>query len=264
MEEISAYFDGESSSPERLRTHLAECPRCRACLESLARMDFSIRKRVRQETGTDREISEKILARVKKELPSGRKSFLVRRFPSPVLWRAACLFLIAGATGYFSWSEYRESKRIPRETSVAPSAAVPASISPVSSRPVQLSDLSGIRFSSDGAGLPFSSGQPYQPIRDYVRHVWVFSGDAEQALRRILKEVGLPETCMKRSADGIDVAFKGEKIRAVRFVKACAAAGFRLLSPDQPQPEQTSFTGRADEPVLYRAAFPGKDPAGAE
>ena len=272
-EEISSYFDGESACPDRIAEHLSRCALCRAYLDTLIKMDLSIKHTVRRETGTDREISEKILRGVKESLHTGRKNIFVRRFPSPVLWRAACLFLIAGITGYFAWKEYRveSGRRLPESSSVAPSAGTPAVLSPAGSRPVQLSDLSSIRFSSDGTSVPLSSAQPYQSIPDYVRHVWRFSGDTaqrtfsvEKALLPILKETGLPESCMKKSDLGMEVSFKGEKIRAVRFVKACSAAGFSLLSPDQPQPEQSCFAGSADETILYRATFPDKESSDIE
>jgi hypothetical protein len=39
------------------------------------------------------------------------------------------------------------------------------------------------------------------------------------------------------------------------FVRKCKNAGFRLISPVQPQPEQTTFSGSGDAPVSYRAVI---------
>lgn len=258
IEELSAFFDGESSDPE-ISLHLAGCPSCRARMTAFSEMESAIRNAVARETGTDGEISERILSLVRKSLPEKKQSFFVRWFPAPVLWRAACLFLIVGITGYFTWNEYRSEHRKTDDPAVSHSARVPATISPVNSRPVQISDLSGITFSSDGTASLSAPGQAYASIPDYVRHVWTFSGDVGEALRDIPAKAGLPDSCVKKTSSGYDVSFKGSKIQAVRFVRACGAAGFRLLSPDQPQPEQSYFAGSADAPVLYSASFPVKE-----
>lgn len=258
LEQITAYFDQESKMPEQISSHLKNCEKCKKYFKSLSLMDYSLKHVVRKETGSDSEISKRILAGVRDSIKKERKKKLLIPAFSPVQWRAASLFLFAGLLGYFVWDEYSESAAEPVvENRIVSSAAIPAVItaSPAGGT-VQVSELTTVKFSSDGTELPVSLEREYLPIREYVRHIWKGAGDPEKEIPKILMENKIENASLSKTENGWKLTFKGTKQQVIQFVRSSVKNGMILLSPDQPQPEQNTFSGKADDLVFYSASYP--------
>lgn len=256
-EQLSAYFDKESSNPACIEQHLKSCQNCRAYFETLARIDYSIKHAVDQEVGTDEDISARILARVKasvKEEPPVKK---YRFYLSPVQWRAASLLLIAGLLGYFIWDETKSERAEPYlPKRIDRSANVPAVLSSLPSKPVQISDLTKVNFTFGEHTLPESEKQAYLPIKEYVRHVWRIPADnSGEQFEKLIAAGAFPEKSITKTENGWELSLKNTKLEIVKLVKKLSDSGFLLMSPDQPQPEQKAFLGKAEEVIIYKAVF---------
>lgn len=266
MEQISAYFDKECKSPEVIEEHLKQCPECQKMFDEIARIDYSLKHSVHS-IGSDKEISEKILARVHSSIGSPRRqgTFFVL---SPVQWRAASLLLIAGALGYFMWMDYRsrqdlniqpergsftaDGRMLPNQ--VKSSAKVPAVLSSYdSSSTLQLKELENVHFSA--VPVPDQVRRDAAEISPKVRHVWSVPASAISEITGLIHKLGIKSSLVKESENRWDLKFEGTKLQAVQFVRACSTAGYQLFSPDQPQPETLKFYGSASDPVQYHCTF---------
>ncbi len=255
QEMLSAYFDKESKQYEHIEKHLKTCQTCKSYIDSLTRIDYLIKHAVSQECGSDEEISKRILARVKSSVKNEKREKKYRFFLSPVQWRAASLVFIAGVLGYFLWDEYKASEQLPEiPLRIESSASVPASLTGTPVNPIQISDMQNVKFSSEQT-VPLRTDNSFCTIKDEVRHVWGMEKSTESKLRSIMKKNNIPASELKTSDTGLTFTFKGNKLQIVNFVNDCAKSGFRLYSPDQPQPEQKCFTGSANDQITYHCSF---------
>lgn len=238
-EELSEYFDKESRIPEEVEAHLKNCETCRNYFEGLTRLDSALKQKVYQETGSDSEISEKILSRVKESLKEEPRPSIRRFFPGPVVWRASVLLLIGCGVGYLLWDEHCQSKKELPGEGIQKSAYVPAAFTAVS-------DEKEIRFTGNGQGVAINS---------QVHHEWRIPAKAEALLQELLKNNQIPESSLRKGANGLELTCELSKKQVVRLVEACSNAGFRLLSLEQPQPGNRSFAGNPEEKIRYRAEF---------
>ena len=252
-EQLSAYFDKESKLHECIEAHLKNCKKCKAYIDTLSRIDYSVKHAVFQETGSDEEISKRILSRVNDTLKKENVSRGRRFFLSPVQWRAASLLFLAGILGYLLWEEQHpaaEEPYIPNR--IQASAETKAVFTEYN--PLQISELQNVNFSSDQT-VTISGASSYQTIEKEVRHVWGMGSATEAELRALMKKNQIPAAALQATEKGWKFSHQGNKLQIVNFVNDCAEAGFRLLSPAQPQPEQKSFAGKASDPVLYHGFF---------
>ena len=257
-EQLSAYFDRECKHPEMVERHLKQCQHCREYLETLSKIEYSIKHKIRQETGKDAEISKRILKNVQTAIDKKERAGFRRFFPAPVAWRAAILVMFGCSIGYLLWEEMREEQHVCPGT-FQDSASVPASLIPTG-RAVQVDELEEINFIADTSDTVFAEGKGPVPIKPYVKHVWEISAQSEKVLYDLLKKAGIPEKKLTKNEDSWQLLAPMTKMQAVQFVKACSEAGFQLMSSqDQPQPEQTFFAGQGDEMIKYSADFVLKD-----
>ena len=253
QEQLSAYFDRECKHPEMVDRHLKHCQACRDYLETLSKIEYSIKHTIRQETGTDAEISKRILKSVHSAIDKKERAGFRRFFPAPVVWRAAILLMFGCSIGYLLWEEIQEEQHVCSGT-VQNSASVQSSLSSAG-RAVQVDELEEISFIADTSDTIFAEGKEPVIIKPYVKHVWEISGKSEKVLQEVLKKSGISAKKLTRNDDGWLLQAPMTKMQAVQFVKACSEAGFQLMSQNQPQPEQSFFAGQADETIKYSADF---------
>jgi hypothetical protein len=74
-------------------------------------------------------------------------------------------------------------------------------------------------------------------------------------LKNIIKQLNIKPEQFEIKENICNLKFRVSKFTAVSFVRACSKADFQLLSPDQPQPETSVFSGAADDTVTYEAVF---------
>ena len=255
-EQLSAYFDRESKHPEIIEKHLKQCPACRAYLETLSKIEYSMKHAIRQETGSDAEISKRILKGVQSSIRKKEQPSFTRFFPKPVVWRAAVLLMLGCSVGYLLWEEMRETKMEKQKENnpVQNSATVPAALTSTG-RAVQVEELEEINFVADTSNTVFAEGKAPVAIKSYVKHCWEVSEKAEPVLADILKKSGIQSKMLTKNEDGWLLKVSMTKMQAAQFVKACSEAGFQLMSPEPPQPDQSFFTGQADDVIKYSADF---------
>lgn len=251
-EQISAYFDKECKNPEMIEQHLKECPECQAFFDALSKIDYSLKHGVRNQTGSDEEISAQILKRVHETVGEFKKPGK-RFFLSPVQWRAASLLLIAGALGYFIWDDYQARHGMPElPMRVESSAKVPAALASFSGgTPLQMKELKPVYFAAAGTIADGSADSAV--ISPEIRHVWQGPHLSRESLQKLLSKLNLHPIRLELTGSQWNIAFKCTKLQAVHFVRELANVGYQLLSPDQPQPESSKFRGSAEDSVFYTA-----------
>lgn len=99
-------------------------------------------------------------------------------------------------------------------------------------------------------------------ISSHVEHVWIESGpggkeDLRKRISAILKSIRVPESAVtfSTSENSLHMNIQMSSMQCALFVRVCADEGMKLLSPQQPQPEQNRFIGSGREPVLYSVDF---------
>lgn len=255
-EQLSAYFDKESKHPEEIEKHLKLCSICRDYMESLSKIEYSLKHTVAKDTGMDEEISKRILARVHASVGEPENCVKHKFFLSPVLWRVAVLLMIGCSVGYLLWEDMQEDnkERLKAKQSLQPSATVSAALtSATNGRAIQVSELEKIHFSPVADNRKHPAGKIPQSINSYVRHVWTQPDNPGQSVTSLLKKNNIPQDSLTKTEKGWQIQCSISKLQAVHFVRSCSDAGYQLLSPDQPQPEENFYTGQGTDVIRYSA-----------
>jgi hypothetical protein len=97
------------------------------------------------------------------------------------------------------------------------------------------------------------SGAKPVEIASNVRQVWIGSNSksSKDKLFQALKRAGISASDTTQANGNTQLQIVLTKGQLVDFVKDCTHAGFDLLSPQAPQPEQHQFFGNANDPVYY-------------
>ncbi|QSH40395.1 hypothetical protein P0136_13490 [Lentisphaerota bacterium ZTH] len=274
FEEISTYFDGINEVPG-IDLHIEECAACRKTLQDIAELDAAIKARA----NIPQEDIPQLTARIKdgfyrkNELEPAKYGM---PFPRVVLHLAAAL-AICSAVVYVAVQGLTDDMR---SANIADPAQDAVAASQIDKFPYYTSNGSGVLNSNGsensvevenlipanyGSSEPvmFNGGvqagaQKINPviIRPKVDHVWVVKNisKADDTLKRMIKNSGTP---LQLRQDGSVITMQGRlnKLELVKLVRACSNAGFELVSPVAPQPEQHYFKGNSGEPVNYQAQF---------
>ncbi|MCP3965153.1 MAG: hypothetical protein GY750_16790 [Lentisphaerae bacterium] len=274
FEEISLYFDGINEVPG-IDLHIEDCAACRKTLQEIADMDAAIKSRVNM---NEEDISQ-LTARIKDGFHRKNEFEPAKYgmpFPRVVLHLAAAL-AICSAVVYVAVQGLADDMK---NSNIADPAQAAVEASQVDKFPYYTSNASGILSSSGEENsvavenlIPasFSDSQPVMfndkiatgiskttpvRIRPKVDHVWVVKNiaKADDALKNLIKGSGAP---MQLHQEGSVLTMNGKlnKLQLVKLVRACSNAGFELVSPVAPQPEQHYFKGSSEEPVNYQAQF---------
>lgn len=275
-EVISAFFDGtlDSGSPESL--HIKSCPECNKILNSYAAIARAL-KSMRQNKDAAALIHS-ITAGVHRKLLEPAHNSIP--FPK-LLLRIAATALIAGAALYFAANSMLTAE--PQKT-VAPvsQTALVSAANPMDKRdayPYYTGSDSGV-FSgaTSGNAVPLQnlvnvdygssfnpvfkmdsaadgkSGKPVQ-IGGSVHQVWVVPDlkDSAAIFKQLLERYNVPQKDISAAVSGSSVKIQTvmTKGQLVNLVKSCKSAGFELISPQSPQPEQKTFFGKAADPVFF-------------
>ena len=248
VELLSAYFDNETDRQGEIETHLKSCSSCRAYIDSLSEIDRSMKRTVRDKTGTDDKISGRILDDVHKALKNSELVSDDKKLLKPVLWRTAVLLIIGGFVGYLLWNEMQAEKEEDQKSDRIIQGS--ASVSAVLSKPTEKNKTNILLHSQMS-----TADKTAVPINYTVKHVWVIPAMTEKQISDFLAACSISEKTLKKVDNGWTMDFKAAKIQVIRFVRSCSEKGFRLQSPDQSQPAHTSFPGQADDIINYSASF---------
>ncbi|QSH40394.1 hypothetical protein P0136_13495 [Lentisphaerota bacterium ZTH] len=274
FEEISAYFDGINEVPG-IDLHIENCAVCRRALQEIAELDAAIKANTYI---ADDELMQ-LAAGIKdgfsqkNELESANSGM---PFPRVILHLAAALAIccavvyvsVQGLTDNLSTGGVidpaqkavaaSQMDKFPYYTStgsgVLSNGENENSVEVENLIPANFSDTQPVMF-KDNVPADANLANPIN-IRSKVDHVWVVKSivKADDALKKMIRQSGV---MMQLHQQGSVITMTGtlNKLQLVNLVRACSDAGFELVSPVAPQPEQHYFKGRSEEPVNYQAQF---------
>ena len=268
---VSAYFDGELSAESAEFAHIKECQECQKCLKSYQVLADKLKEEFA--VATPGNLSDRIIAGVKKRshINSGKN---IINFS--MLLRVAALFVISAFALFLMLPGNTPENNRPTETTPTPEflnidipqrsmttmkfpsrdriAADNGSIDLKDFFPASTSARRKINFVDDDA----TEKPAFIPKN--VKQVWVVK-DLDSGIRQFAKfaENNNIKKTTKKNKGNIEVNLKLTKLQLVELVRQCHNAGFKLLSPSQPQPEQTTFAGNKDDIVNYQALFTDND-----
>ena len=136
-------------------------------------------------------------------------------------------------------------------------------------------DIGNTRFTATGDSVTFSDASLPQVerlarIEPKVRQVWIYGKDGspagiERTLRTLCGKFGIPLSRVRMNvapgSSELNAVLQVTSYQAAMLARALKDAGYQLVSPAQPQPEQTRFIGTGREMVEYSLVFAPKGTA---
>ena len=271
-ESLSAYADGEYVLSPEEEAHLEKCAFCRKELEFLRKLNEALGKALHEECppALIDLMSEKVRERIRNEKKFQRKKKLFFS-PARILLRAAAAVAVFFFAVYFLvdnpneggfFSSFRRKpvsgeKGSAAQTGVASQETAGTNVD-IRNLVAASSDSSPVRFLS--ANAPKGEEKPAL-IGEKVSQLWLYdkakAGKALSEAKKLLAaaaENGRYRQEKTQLADDTFVLVTTRK-KAVILVRALAAIGFKLVSPDQPQPEQKVFFGSGEEKTVITLSF---------
>lgn len=268
QETVSSYYDGELDADSLDARHIKNCPACSEHLKYFAKLATDLKKEMSFFTpdGYTESLREVLKKRVKQEVTSPPLSF-------PFLLKISAMFAGAALIIITLLTDDGKCPAIPSFSRSADPIVFLGDAKNVGSKemtslPVPSSDANGFADSTidmsnfhhvaTGANTgvttrfkPTTSTKVDKPkvIMANVRQTWSVSdlGKAEKVFRRA------NATFVKNKDGNLRMNVVLTKKELANLVRASFNAGFKLLSPAQPQPEQKVFEGDSDTKVSYTA-----------
>lgn len=264
-ERLSAFFDGEEILSIHEQAHMQICNECRDRLGHFKHIHSCINTALDKACPDD--IAERVMKGFKEKLRihegidyDYEKQKSIHRRTDASMWfaRIAALVAFACLLSYFVFMAGRRSAGIDTASNKQQGTGVPAELAENSHfGSVKYSDVSKISFVGSG---PVQETESPAKIDSFVKHVWITKfqeSDTAVKLMEMLALDGLKkDSVLVKQEKGV-VTVSGEMTarQAAQFVRMCRSSGCSLLSPQQPQPEQSHFIGTGTEPVFYEAQF---------
>lgn len=282
-EALSAHFDNEGLLGEDDAAHVKRCELCGKRLDDYGRISNGMKCALSSAQASD--MLFRIKTGVHEKLKREGEAKPPLKFPYWISSVAAGLAVCALGAYMVTHMEKPQGESqapapIEERLAASPSALVPSELSvpqpkalASNSKPsespsfgaIDLKQLSSVSFGGDDgarmiAGAVDGGNSSPAVIDASVRHVWMLPSGANLpgSLKAIAKAASLDPSQISgvsESGDGCKATFSVSRRQAVALVRAFKASGFELLSPQQPQPEQSVFSGNGAEPVSYQADF---------
>jgi hypothetical protein len=281
FEHVSAYSDGELASGTPEHEHIGKCPDCQSRLAAYE----AIGAKLLDELGAM--VPKGLVDGVMLEIDRGkRRSAGSSVRPFRAFAKVAALFIVSAAVFVVLLPKRGGGKSAERSSTASSPAVPPRPLAFLGDATPSASPGAGVGGSKHGTGTVTggnvdysdftpvdSSGTKTRPcfagvsrddvsetsvrIPSRVRQTWcvaniskaakIFAGFAENAgveVRRV------------SDADGnLILSCDITKKKLAELARELHSEGCKLLSPVQPQPEQTLFSGKSGDIVSYRAAF---------
>lgn len=272
-ENLSALIDGEYELTPEESEHLKHCKICSALHKSFQAVADAVGKTLDFEC--PERLSERLILGVREKLEQEerRKAVGHRHFWS---WatRIAAMLVLLGLIGYFAFKDggvaSGRKKAQPEEIVVAPGGSN-AEWRPAP--PKYGIDITNTRLAATNApSVKFSDAAVTQvekvaKIEPKVRQVWIYDGkqklaDVERTLRNVIGKLSIPWSSVRMNispgSTELKAFFNINSYQTVLLARALKDAGYSLVSPVQPQPEQTHFIGTGREEIEYSLVFSPK------
>lgn len=276
-EVLGAWFDGElpENSPEA--EHIRACPQCTRQLQLLELFEKSLKERFISMENDD--LIKRITAGVHKKLEEDEKSSKSHHFMSMAFRIAAAVVICASAAVFFLQDTPADAAG-----NLTPATALASSASSgeypyytdsqsqlgslTSSNSIPLHKLVSVDYSNSDTpvfeaakqiGKLAQSKEKPVVISPEVKQVWIVKNPTatRKLINEILNKEDIPQVYRRMALTGktLEMSTKLNKMQLIKLVRDCTSAGYELVSPEAPQPEQNVFQGNADDPVLYNAVF---------
>ncbi|MCK5844470.1 MAG: zf-HC2 domain-containing protein [Victivallales bacterium] len=274
LETVSAYFDGELDAESPDARHIKKCPECAEHLKYFAKLAVDLKKEMSFFTpgGYGEGLQAILKKRVKREGSEEALQF-------PFILKVAAMFAGAALIILTLLTDECES---PKTQSSLPSADPIVFLGDeksfgardMTSLPVPASDSNALVDSTINMSdlTPVGTGATgYRPrlklkaspavdkagiITKNVRQTWSVPNIQKAEKFFIESTPSKARATATENSDGnltLKVALTKKEL--AELVRGCSAAGFKLLSPAQPQPEQQIFAGDAETKVSYTAVL---------
>lgn len=273
VETVCAFHDGEISHDSPEARHIAGCEACRRILEAYELIETRLRNKLKIEN------PEALIERVKQGVYAKLEQPVRSKVIPLYFIRAAAVFLICSVVLLYGVNSMHRGQTASRE-SIAVASSSPANedmlrkfpyytgndngVFPgaVTENSIPLRDFVGVNY-GDSEDPVFESAQsrrnfPEKPaeIAGKVHQVWIYSdtAKADKDLKNFLNQLNVPEvnTNLTVTNNELKGNIRLTKLQLVKLVKQCSNAGFELVSPQSPQPEQKIFMGNGDSTVNYQ------------
>jgi anti sigma-E protein RseA len=266
VEFVSAYFDGELDSASTEFSHIKECPECQKRLQSYQNIADILKKEL--SSAVPKDLSNRVISGIKRRNHLNRQS----NFSFPVFLKIAAMFIIIGLALILILPEEQSVTKLNEKTDVTPEFL---DLKEKPNTHMTTMDFPGRNQVANNNGaidwkhfFPASTSRnkkinfveenaKEKPaiISPVVKQVWVVK-DLNAGMKKFAKFA--KNNHLKLTKDrhkNIKVSLSISKIHLIELVRKCHQAGFKLLSPAQPQPEQNTFTGNKNDMVEYHATF---------
>lgn len=279
-ENLSAWIDGEYELTPAERGHLEHCEHCSALRQSYLAMSDALRKALDVECPDD--LGVRLVLGVREKLEKEKEESSAPDGHHYWAWtaRIAAMLVLLGLIGHFAFKDGGiAGKRKPAPPEVVTVAPHPgeAQLQPASGVFLRGGvDIGNTRFTAtDDPPVTFSDASLAQVeklarIEPKVRQVWIYDkgsspADIERTLRTQCGKLGIPLSGVRMNvapgSSELNAVFQVTSYQAAMLSRALKDAGYLLVSPAQPQPEQTRFIGTGREAVEYSLVFAPKGTA---
>ncbi|NOY74289.1 MAG: hypothetical protein GXP32_00665 [Kiritimatiellaeota bacterium] len=274
-EALSAYFDGEAPDASSIAEHLDECPECSERLKYFAGLAADLKSEFQKRS--DETFTRNLPNVLRRKI---RKNASARSTPFPLFLKVAAMFAAAAVViiSLISENPNDEPSVSPPSKSIDPIVflgdglepdkgrltflPVPSDTTLFESPPINASDLTPVATArhtdSRASSFPTKNAPAENPesITRSVRQTWSVA-NLESAIVKFKKAVPVKAKLSERRDGGGNLILNVvlTKKELAELVRKCADAGFDLLSPAQPQPEQRIFRGDSTSKVSYTAVL---------
>jgi hypothetical protein len=274
---LSAFFDGELRADAPERAHISECPKCSAGLGILETLSEDLKTELGAlpPDGFTADLRRSLRERLDRK--SRRENI-----PFPLFLRVAAMF---AASALVVLTLITDEKKPEADSSTLSKSADPivflgdadsatsgemtslpvpdGAVNRDSSSAINMSDLTPV-----GTGASLHSSREFKTpsggtatllpgeITSRVRQTWSVPNlkSAEKTFKKLIPSNAKVRTC-RDGDESLVFNLVLTKKELAELVANCSDAGFDLLSPAQPQPEQKVFKGEAASRVSYTAVL---------
>ena len=290
LSDLSAYFDGENvENKAAIKEHVESCPVCREELRFFEKVASATSVKLSAEEAE--KLTRRISAGFHRKIAVNREEPRILGFPILFMARAAAMFVLCGGVGFLVIKQFNGNPGTPVKTprgaalqvyNSADPSAVEASLGPtpghelnsVAALPaaklvppssVDVENLSPVSFGGEDAfakavrNIYSVKSKTPANIKDSVHQVWVTpeNADSYHTIRMLVDALKLSPAAvsMRTIPGGLRLTMTLNKMQLITFVRNCKNVGMQLVSPEQPQPEQSLFNGSATDSVIYTTEF---------
>lgn len=268
-EDVSAFLDGELDPSSSVYNHIDSCEKCRKRVEEYRKINLSISKELASAVPDN--YAANLVSSIKKRQAKENNISDKKLFPFHIIMKVAAIVIVS-AVAFFIVSDRIK----PEQNDFDPATAEPlvflnkpdavVKLSQLNllngnekfpdSDSIDMNDLMNVSMGKQNDNDLINKDNTENPvafIHPEVSQAWSVDdlSEAETKISEFAENVKFTEDRNGNVAFTLTLT----KEELAEFVRKCKAAGFRLLSPVQPQPEQTTFAGKKDDKVSYNAVL---------